>query len=124
MNKDLLTHTVEFYHYNKEKEKRVKSSATLHSSFLFSKNDFALVEWKNYYFVCVIVDGNPISVWNHKKEKDGAIVLPGEAISLFRKGYIKNNITQDMLELFIKDPAGYEAKYKKSTTQAKHKRKL
>lgn len=102
-------------YYSKEKGKRIKlHDCELISDFKFAKQDFYVVYKKGYFFVCLPVKGDLISLWHQKKKDNGEVYSFGEVTSLFRKKYLKNNITQDKLDAFIENPIEYERKYKAS----------
>lgn len=95
--------------YNKQKGKRVKHrDCNIINSFRFSQNEFYIVQKDNYFYVCYSVKGELISLWKVKKNEMSA----SEAVSIFRKGYIKNKITQKDIDEFIEDPLGYNEKRK------------
>ena len=102
----------DFYHFDRKRGKRVKNECKLLSGFYFARHDFQVVEWKNYYFVCLIVKGDLISVWNHVAYDESEKILPGEVMGLFRKEYLKHNITEEMMDLFVRDPLSYEETYR------------
>ena len=102
----------EFFRFDKSKGKRIKRECILHTQFYFSRHDFYLVEYRGYYFVCLISNGNLISLWYQKIFENGIKTLTGESISKFRKGWLKNDINEDKLSLFINEPLEYEKKYK------------
>lgn len=104
--------------YDKEKGKRVKlKDCNLITKFLFNRNDYFLVRKGNTYAVCVSVNDELILLTKEKAVVDGVEVTSGEVIGNFRKGYLKNAITQDKIDLFIKDPMGYCEKYNKTAGQ-------
>ena len=83
-------------------------------SLRFVNREFYLVYKNGYYFVCADKGKDIASVYYKKEVEDGDKILPGEVVSLFRKNYLKNGITPDMLELFLEDPVSYQKKYKKN----------
>lgn len=83
-------------------------------SLRFANREFYLVYKNGYYFVCTDKGKGMASVYYKKEVEDGDKILPGEVVSLFRKNYLKNGITPDMLELFLEDPVSYQNKCKKN----------
>lgn len=104
--------------YDIEKGKRVKlKDCEVVSDFLFAKNNFYLVRKGKFYAVCISVD-DELTLLTKTAACDGDIEkTPGEVIAEFRKGYLKNGITQDRIDFFLKDPVAYCKKYNKSAGQ-------
>lgn len=81
----------------------------------FVNREFYLVRKNGYYFICTDKGKNDIaSVYYKKEEENGEKILPGEVVSLFRKEYIKNAVTPEMVDFFLEDPLSYQEKYKKN----------
>jgi hypothetical protein len=79
----------------------------------FMNREFYLLYKDGVYFVGTN-KGNDIASVYLKKEKDGDYkYYPGEIAAIFRKEYMKNGITSEMLDLFLEDPQEYKKKYKK-----------
>lgn len=79
----------------------------------FMNREFYLVYRDGVYYMTTDKGADVASVYL-KKEVDGAEKLfPGEVVSLFRKEYLKHNITSDMVDLFLEDPVKYREKYGK-----------
>ena len=90
-------------------EKKTIKGYSLLNSFMLARIDFYLVEYGPNYMICLIKDNELYSVWRHSK-KD---YLPNEAISDFRKGFLKNNITMDNINLLIDNPKEFKKQLKK-----------
>ena len=100
--------------YDVKKGCRVKlKNCEIQSNFLFSKMDFYLVKKDKTYFICIPSDGELVLL---TKEPDNGRTA-GEVISDFRKNYLKNRITKEMIEQFIADPMKYSATYNKTAGQ-------
>ena len=96
-------------YFDRKKDKRIKlKDCKLLNAFLFSKNEFHLVYKGGYFFVCISVNGELVSLWHQKEIENGEKYFPNGVISLFRIKYSKNNITQADIDLFIADPIKYE----------------
>ena len=80
----------------------------------FANREFYLVYKKGCYFMCTDKGKSIASVYYKKEIEDGDKILPGEVVSLFRKNYLKNGITPEMVELFLEDPVSYQEKYRKN----------
>lgn len=104
--------------YDGEKGQRVKlRDCELITQFLFNRNNFYLVRRGNIYYVCLSVKEELVLLTKEKAVVDGIEITPGEAIGNFRKGYLKNGITQDKIDFFIEDPVKYCEKYNKTAGQ-------
>ena len=96
-------------YFDRQKGKRVKlKDCKLLSSFLFSKNEFHLTYKGGYYFLCITVNKELVSLWHQKEIENGEKYFPNSVISIFRIKYAKNNIAQDDINSFIEDPLKYE----------------
>lgn len=90
--------------YSNKQGKRIKhKDCEIVNNFRFSQNDFYVLLHKNIYYVCYSHNGELYVVW-HKVNKDTSA---GEVVSEFRKGFIKNKITQQDISNFIENPAAY-----------------
>ena len=104
--------------YDKEKGQRVKlRDCKLITKFLFNRNDYFLVRKGNTYIVCLSVKDELILLTKEKAVVDGVEITSGEVVANFRKGYLKNGITQEKIDMFIEDPVGYCGKYNKTAGQ-------
>lgn len=114
MKNDLPLLKTDILYYKREEGKRIKlKDCDIHRNFLFSKNDFFVVKKANMFFVCASVKGDLVSLWHHKDKVEGEIFNVNDIMSLFRKEYSKNNITQEKLELFLDNPTEYEKQFPK-----------
>lgn len=85
-------------------------------SFKFLGNEFYLTYKDGNYFVCTYFDEKDsrlYSLYLQKEIEDGLKAAPGEVVSEFRKRYIKNNVTPDIISEFILDPVSYVKNKKK-----------
>lgn len=73
----------------------------------FAGRDFHLLYKDRYYFVAVESGKDMYTVWYVKEEG----LLPGEALSIFRKGFTKKGITPEMVDSFLENPPLYAEKY-------------
>ena len=103
-------------YFDRQANKRLKRrECEIISNFLLCKNDFFIVEKGGYYFICLSHSGELISLWYHKVIENGEKMPPSEAVSIFRKKYIGENITQERLGLFVDNPLEYESKFPKQS---------
>ena len=79
----------------------------------FANREFYLTYKKGCYFICTEKGRDIASVFRMKEGEGAGKVLPGEVVSEFRKGYLKNGITPEMVDLFLEKPEEYRIKYKK-----------
>ena len=104
--------------YDKDKGQRVKlRDCELITKFLFNRNDFYVVRKGNVYMVCLSVNDELVLLTKEKAVVDGIEVTVGEVMGNFRRGYLKNGITQDRIDMFIEDPVKYREKYNKTAGQ-------
>ena len=101
------------YFDNKENKRVKRKDCEIISDFLLCKNNFFVVEKGGYYFICLSHDGELVSVWNMIGVENGKRISPFEAISVFRRKYMSEKITQERLELFINNPSEYSIRYPK-----------
>jgi hypothetical protein len=81
----------------------------------FMNREFYLAYKNGCYFICTDRGKKDIaSVYYRKENENGENVLPGEVVSLFRKEYIRNKVTPEMVDLFLEDPAEYRKTYSKN----------
>ena len=100
--------------FDKSKGERVKhKDCEILTRFLLKKNDLYLVRKNGLIFACIQKDGDLISLWHCKEFENGEIKKTMDALMLFRKKFLDNDITQERLELFINSPLDYEKKYPK-----------
>ena len=85
-------------------------------NFRFANREFYLVYKNGRFFVCAEKKGDPVSVYTQKEGDGNEKKLPGEIVSEFRKKYLKNGITPEMLETFLDNPVKYDREYKKKNT--------
>lgn len=111
---DMPNISADVLYFNRKENKRMKlKDCELLNDFLFSKNTFYLTYKHNLFFVCMSINGELVSLWHQKEYENDEKYTPSDAMSIFRKKYIKNNITQEMIDTFIEDPLKYEKMYKK-----------
>lgn len=96
----------EYYYFPRKEDKRKKANGLIKSSFVFSFNEFYLLQANNSFVVCVQKDGELFLVWKTPIND----MLPGEAISEFRKKYIKNGLTKESVDKFLENPSKYHGK--------------
>ena len=77
--------------------------------------EFFLLYKNGVYFVATEHGNDISSVYLKKEYEDGDKILPGEVVGLFRKEYLKNGITPEMLDLFLESPPKYREKLGKAT---------
>lgn len=106
----MMNEYTEIYYINKEGEKIKLNDCLYHNSFMFDKQHFVLVSKNNRYFICCEHDiGDKkkklvlLSFWGLNKND----ILPSEAVSIFRKEYKKNNITNELIVKFFDKPLKY-----------------
>lgn len=108
MRNETITYKTDIHRFDRKKDSWVKmKDYDIVTSFKFSGNEFVLLYKGGVFFVGVEVKGNVMSLYYVRENDDGKKVLPGEVVSMFRKLYIKNGITQEVLDGFLKDPVGY-----------------
>lgn len=84
------------------------------NDFVFCRNEFMLCNKTLNFYVCISKDGEMLSVWSHPmKYENGTDVTPSEVMSLFRRKYTENNITNDMIDTFLNKPKTYKKKFLK-----------
>ena len=97
-------------HWDNEQSKRVPlKDCEIVSNFLFAKRDYLLAKKGLNYYVCILSGDTPTLVWETPNTQN---TLPGEVVSMFRNGYLKNSIKDNDIEDFIKDPVAYAKKRK------------
>lgn len=98
-------------YYSKEKRKRLKArDCPILSTFLFSRHDFYVVERKGKYDFCISVNGELVSLCRCTQK--GTTL--GEAMSRFRSGFLKNAITDEMIDAYVVHPEQFFKKEKSS----------
>lgn len=98
-------------YYSVEKKKRLKArDCPILSTFLFSRQDFYVVDRKGNYDFCISKDGELISLCRCTKK--GTTL--SEAMSRFRSGFLKNGINNEKIEEFISNPEKFLSKKKLS----------
>lgn len=100
-------------YFNRKENKRTKlKDCEIINDFLFSKNTFFLVRKGHLFIVCYSVKGELVSLWHHKDKEGDETFSASDVTSEFRKQYVRKGITQERLELFLKEPLEHEKKYK------------
>lgn len=98
---------IDILHFDKNKNKRVPlKECEVCGRFMFAKNDYFIVQKKGYFWVCLLKDKDLYTVWVQKIGNN----LYSEAISQFRKEYLKNKISEKDIQLFIENPLEYKKK--------------
>ena len=105
-------------YYSKEKGKRLKArDCPILSTFLFSRHDFYVVERKGKYDFCISVNGELVSLCRCTQK--GTTL--GEAMSRFRSGFLKNAITDEMIDAYVIHPEQFFKKRKIIQKETKQK---
>lgn len=107
--------TIVLLRYDISKKEWVRTrDYTLLQNLRFANREFYLLYKDDYYFIATYGGKNLYSVWK-KPEYIGKndAILPGEAASEFRRGFVKNKVTNEMIEMMINDPEGYKSAYRK-----------
>lgn len=112
MKENELTYTTSILRYDGGKWTKCRNCEYL-QNFRFANREFYLVKKDAVYFVTTDKGADIASVYLKPETEKGEKILPGEVVSLFRKEYLKHNITQEMIELFLNDPQEYRKKYSK-----------
>lgn len=112
MKENELTYTTNILRYDGGKWNKCKNCEYL-QNFRFANREFYLVKKDGIYFVATDKGADIASVYLKSETENGEKILPGEVVSLFRKEYLKHNITQEMIELFLNNPQEYRKKYNK-----------
>lgn len=98
-------------YYSLSKKKRLKArDCPILSTFLFSRHDFYVVDRKGNFDFCILKDGELYSLCRCIKK--GTTL--SEAMSKFRSGFLKNNITDDKINSYLEAPEEYLSKEKSS----------
>lgn len=115
MNELFPIEKTDILRYCRKKSKRVSiKECDIINNFLFNKIEFYLVYKAGYFFVCTPQNKELIMLWFKKGVENKEKITPGEVTSEFRKKYLKNEISQERLGLFLDNPLEYEKKYPKS----------
>lgn len=82
-------------------------------NFMFAGKKFYLLCRGNYYYAGLDTGKKIVMVWKMSGNEENGSMLPGEIVSVFRKGYSKNKITSEMLDTFLNNPDDYKKQYRK-----------
>lgn len=105
----MMESKVDIYYFNKESGEREKlKDCTLKKTFMYKRCDFILVEKSHYFFVCYSDEKKDLyNIWSRYDIIDDELMTDNQIMSYFRKEYDKNNITNDLIIKFIKEPLKY-----------------
>lgn len=112
-NEDFETQYDVIYFDKETAEKKTITGYSLLNSFILCKNDYYLIEMGKIYCICLMKENELYSVWRRGKYADGTELLPREVISEFRNKFLKEEISQKELDLFISNPKKYIKERKK-----------
>ena len=109
-----VTEMTDAWRYDYSKGKRVLlKNCEIVLNFLFDKTDFYLLKKGGTFIISTPCDGELVLLAKFAVKEDGYEKPPSEAVAEFRKGYLKNKITRERIDFFIKDPVKYSEMYKK-----------
>ena len=110
MKDNELIYTTTILRYDGEKWYKCKNCDYI-QNFRFANREFYLVKKDGMYFVTTDKGADIASVYIKSETEKGEKILPGEVVSLFRKEYLKHDITQEKIETFLNNPQEYRKKY-------------
>lgn len=102
-----LTTDIECYDL-KKCEKHTIKRCILINSFTYKKIEFFTLSKVLNYYICLPTDNLPLVLWSYPK--DGKTNF-NQVVSEFRKNFDKENITSEMVDLFVNNPKKYKKKY-------------
>ena len=83
----------------------ILKDCSLLREFIYCRRNFALLEKNNYYWVCVNGEKDKLySIWSISKLNGEETMAINAILSCFRREYDKNNITNDLIDKFLKNP--------------------
>ena len=90
------------YYFDKNNGEKIKlKDCIIKKSFIYKRCDFILVEKNNYFFVCFIDKNKELyNIWSRYDIIDDELISDSQILSIFRKEYDKNNITEDLNDIF------------------------
>ncbi len=107
--------TVTLLRYDVTKKEWVRSrNYDVLQNLRFANREFYLLYKDNQYCMATYGGKSLYCVWK-KSEYIGKhdSLFPGEATSEFRKGFMKNKITNEMVDMLINEPESYKKAYRK-----------
>jgi hypothetical protein len=92
-------------YFNKNNGEIVKlKDCSILREFMYNRNNFTIIEKNNIYWVCVLGEKDELySIWSRNKNDESTPHL-NSVLSLFRKEYDRNGITNDLINKFLKNP--------------------